>query len=120
MENKFFPIGTAVVLVVLLTLLSDPFMVWMPMGAQLFVLLGAAVVACVWVGFVMYEQAHDEREALHKMQAGRIAYLSGIAVLTVALIAQGFAHAIDPWIPVALGVMVIAKLVARFYSEHYQ
>jgi hypothetical protein len=90
------------------------------MGMQLFALLGAAVVACVWVGFVMYEQAHDEREALHKMHAGRIAYLSGIAVLTVALMVQGFAHDIDPWISIALGVMVIAKLGARFYSEEYQ
>lgn len=120
MVNKILSVGTAVVLVGLLALLSDPFMVWMPMGVQLFVLLGAAALACVWVGFVMYEKAHDEREALHKMHAGRIAYLSGIAVLTMALIVQGLAHTIDPWISVTLGVMVISKLVARFYSERYQ
>ncbi len=120
MANNIFSIGIAVVLVGLLTLLSDPFMIWMPMGAQLAVLIAAAVVACVWAGFVMYEKAHDEREALHKMHAGRVAYLSGIAILTAALVVQGFTHTIDPWIPLALEVMVVSKLVARFYSERYQ
>lgn len=120
MANKLFHIGTAVVLVGLLTLLSDPFMLWMPAEAQMAVLLGAAVLACVWAGFVMYERSTDEREALHKMHAGRVAYLSGIAVLTVALIVQGFAHSIDPWISVALGVMVVSKLIARFYTEQYR
>ncbi len=120
MANKFFHIGTAVVLIALLMLLSDPFMLWMPAEAQMAVILGAAVLACVWAGFVMYERADDEREMLHKMHAGRIAYLSGIAVLTLALIFQGFAHAIDPWVSTALGVMVVSKLFARLYSEYYR
>ena len=120
MANKLFYIGTAVFLVGLLVLLSDPLMLWMPAGAQMTALLGAAVLACVWAGFVMYERASDEREMLHKMHAGRVAYLSGIAVLTLALVFQGFAHDIDPWISVALGTMVISKLVSRFYSEQYQ
>jgi len=119
MANKFSYIGTAAVLVALLILLSDPFMLWMPMGVQLAVLLGAAVLACVWTGFVLYERAGDEREALHTMHAGRIAYLSGIAVLTLALIVQGLSHAIDPWIPGALGAMVVAKLAARLYADSY-
>jgi len=119
MANKFSYIGTAVVLVALLVLLSDPFMLWMPMGAQLTVLLGAAVLVCVWTGFVLYERANDEREALHTMHAGRVAYLSGIAVLTLALIVQGLNHAIDPWISAALGTMVVAKLAARLYAESW-
>jgi hypothetical protein len=51
------------------------------------------------------------------MHAGRTAYLSGIAVLLLALIVQGFAHAIDPWIMLALGVMVVAKLGARLFFD---
>lgn len=120
MANKLFHIGTAVVLVGLLTLLSDPFMLWMPDLAQMMVLLGAAILACVWAGFVMYEHTVDERDALHRMNAGRMAYLSGIAVLTVALVVQGFAHDIDPWVSIALGVMVLVKLGSRFYSDKYQ
>ena len=120
MTNKIFHIITAVVLVGFLTLLSDPFMLWMPEQAQMAVLLCAAVLLGLWTGFVMYEQAHDEREVLHKMHAGRAAYLSGIAVLTIALVVQGLAHDIDPWISGALGTMVVAKLIARFYLERYQ
>ncbi|MEK7086457.1 MAG: hypothetical protein AAB709_01750 [Patescibacteria group bacterium] len=120
MENKFFHIGTASVLVILLLLLSDPFMLWMPAKAQMVVLLCAAVLVAVWSGFVMYENSGDERELVHKMHAGRIAYLSGIAVLTLALIFQGFAHAIDPWVSFALGVMVVSKLATRLYADRYR
>ena len=120
MKNKLSYIITAVILVTLLVLLSDPFMLWMPASLQMMTILGTAVVAIVWAGFVMYEKSHDERETIHKLHAGRIAYLSGIGVLTLALIVQGFSHDIDPWISIALGVMVISKLIARFYSERYQ
>ncbi|MCR4333701.1 MAG: hypothetical protein NUV60_01610 [Patescibacteria group bacterium] len=119
MANKLSYISTAAVLVVLLILLSDPFMLWMPAKAQMIALLAAAALACLWAGFVLYERSSDEREALHTMHAGRVAYLSGITVLTIALIAQGLAHAIDPWISIALGVMVISKLAARLYAERY-
>jgi len=119
-NNKLTHIGTAVLFVVFLTLLSDPFMLWMPMGAQMAILLGAAVLGAIWSGFVMYERAPDEREAIHRMNAGRMAYLSGIMILTIALVFQGLAHNIDPWVSVALGAMVLVKLFSRLYSERYQ
>jgi len=120
MQNKIFHIGVALVLVALLVLLTDPFMYWMPAPAQMLVLLGATVLAAFWAGFVMQERASDEREAVHTMYAGRVAYLSGIATLTLALIVQGLNHALDPWIPLALGVMVVSKLAARLYVEYRQ
>jgi uncharacterized membrane protein (DUF441 family) len=120
MKNKTTHISIAVLLIVCLTLLSDPFMLWMPMGAQMAALLCAAVLLAIWAGFVMYERAPDEREAIHRMNAGRMAYLSGIVLLTVALVTQGLAHDIDPWISVTLGTMVLVKLLSRFYSERFQ
>lgn len=120
MENKFFHIGTAGILVALLLLLSDPFMLWMPAEAQMAALLCAAVLVAVWAGFVMYEKSDDEREFVHKMHAGRTAYLSGIAALALALVVQGFTHTIDPWISFALAVMVVSKLATRLYADRYQ
>jgi hypothetical protein len=35
----------------------------------------------------------------------------------LALIVQGMNHAIDPWIAIALAVMVVAKLITRLYEE---
>ena len=120
MKNKSIHICLAILLVVFLTLLSDPFMVWMPMGGQMLALLGAATSLAVWAGFVMYERAPDEREAINRMYAGRVAYLSGIVVLTIALVTEGIHHTIDPWISLALAAMVLAKLFSRFYTDHFQ
>lgn len=113
MKNNIYPILLAGVFVVTLVGLQDPFMYIMPSTAQMLLLLGAVIVAGIWGAFVMQERAHDEREAMLRMRAGRIAYLSGIAVLTVALAIQGLQHAIDPWITAALGVMVVVKIVIR-------
>jgi hypothetical protein len=120
MANNTLSIATAVVLVILLGLLTDPFMLWMPPMAAMFALLGAAALAVVWGGFVLYEKAGDERDEANRMYADRVAYLAGVAVLTIALVVQGFAHAINPWIPATLGVMVLAKLATRIYTEQYR
>lgn len=117
MKNNLLHIFLAIALVVVLVLLTDPFMYWMPPMAAMGALLCAAVLLLVWAGFVMYEGAADEREAMHRMNAGRVAYLSGVAVLTIGLIAEGLAHHSDPWIGGTLAVMVISKLVARLYFE---
>lgn len=117
MASKTLHIAIAVVLIILLGLLSDPFMLYMPEALAMLVLLGAAALAAVWAGFVMYERSRDEREAAHKATAGHAAYLSGIAILTVALVVQGLSHNIDPWVTLALGVMVISKLIARLVTE---
>lgn len=120
MANNTFTLGVAIALVVLLALLTDPFMLWMPAPAQMTALLGAATLAALWAGFVIREKARDEREAAHAMHAGRLAYFSGIATLTVALVVQGLAHDIDIWVPLALGIMVVSKLGARLYAERYK
>lgn len=83
-------------------------------------LLFVTILVVLWAGFVVYEQTSDERELVHKLKAGRVAYLSGLAVLTLALIVQGLTHSIDVWITITLGVMVISKLATRLYSETYQ
>lgn len=120
MKNNYVHIFLAVVLSGLLLLLTDPFMFWMPSMFAMTVLFIAVVFLGVWTGFIMKEEARDEREALHRMHSGRVAYLSGLFVLTAALVVQGFAHDVDPWIAAALWVMVVSKLIARLYFEKYQ
>lgn len=117
--NNTIQIGVAVVLVVLLLTLADLVPFLMPNMGQMIVLTVVAVLLLVWAGFVMYEKSGDERELVHRMNAGRVAYLSGLGFLTLALVVQGFVHAIDPWVAGALGVMVVSKLAARTYAEKY-
>ncbi len=122
MKNKFcavYPYVIAATLVVLLLLLSD-LAPCVPPICTMANLLAATVFLVLFAGFVMKENGGDERDALHRLNAGRVSYLSAIAVLTVALVVQGLAHDIDPWILITLGVMVVVKVAAHFYSNLYQ
>lgn len=120
MKNNIPHIILAILLVIFLTLLSDSFMLWMPTMMTMSILLVVVVIMSIWSGFIMKEQAVDERELIHRMNAGRVAYLSGTALLTLALIVQGLNHHIDPWIAYTLSIMVISKLIARIYFESNQ
>lgn len=117
MNKNYLHSGVAIVLAFFLLTLADLVPFWMPMMGEMTALLLVVILLLVWAGFVMQETAHDEREVLLKMKSGRVAYLSGLGVLMVALVVQGFAHTIDPWIAVALAVMVVAKLFTRLYEE---
>ncbi len=106
-----------VVLAFFLLTLADLVPFWMPMMGEMVALLVVVVLMLVWVGFIMQEKAKDEREVLLKMKSGRMAYLSGLGVLTIALIVQGMAHDIDPWVAGALAAMVVSKLLTRLFLE---
>ena len=107
----------ALLAIVLFTLV-DPFMYWMPSMTQMIAMTISAALLAVLAGFVIAEKGGDEREVQHRMHAGRAAFLAGIAVLTAALLYQGFTHTLDPWVPASLIGMVFAKLAARWYSEY--
>ena len=110
----------AIILIILLILIGNPFMFWMPSMILTTILVVTAALIFVWAGFILTEKAHDEREEWHRTHAGRAAYLSAAAVLTVALVYQGFTHTIDLWIPATLAVMIIVKLFARLYADTYR
>jgi len=115
--NNILSFSIVGVLAIVLFSLVDPFMYWMPSMVQMTALTIAAALLAAFAGFILREGAGDERETVLRMHAGRAAYLSGIAVLTIALVYQGFTHSIDPWIPLALATMVLAKLIARSSAE---
>jgi len=117
MKHNTLQIVVALVIIFFLLALGDFLPFWMPNMNEMLALLSVTLCMLVWSGFVMYEKAIDEREVMLRMHAGRVAYLSGIGVLLLALIVQGFNHAIDPWIMLALAVMVISKLGARLYLD---
>jgi hypothetical protein len=117
MNNRYLHIVVALVLGFFLLALADLLPFWMPNMNEMIVLLLVTVLTLLWGAFIMLEQAVDEREVMLRMHAGRVAYLSGIGVLIIALVVEGLSHAIDPWIPVALGVMVLTKLGARLFLD---
>lgn len=105
------------VLVVLLIAVTDPFMYWMPPAAGMLALVIAAGCIALFAGLVVRERGGDERDLANRSFAGRAAYLAGILVLTVALVVKGMNHTLDLWVPLALGVMIVAKVFAHRYAD---
>lgn len=118
MKNNFLQEEVvSLVLIILLVLLLNPFNFWMPTNVLIIMLVGFMVVFALFASFVWRESAKDEREILHRMFAGRVAYLVGTATLVLAITIQCFWHQPDPWLVVTLGLMILAKIVGIAYSK---
>lgn len=90
---------------------------WMPsMGEELLVAV-LAVVFAVYAVFFLREKSADEREDMHRLFAGRVAFLVGSGVLTCGVAYQSYHHALDPWLALALGGMILSKVLARIWQE---
>ena len=103
--------------VILAVILVNPVGFWMPNMVTISLVLLLVVVFAVFAGFIWKEQTRDEREVLHRMIAGRIGYLFGAAALVVAIVVEGFAHRVDPWLVIALTAMVVGKAIGSWYSK---
>jgi len=116
-NNLLQEIFVSLVLVVLLILFLNPFDFWMPNTLLMVMVLGLVVVFMLFASFIWKENSIDEREGLHKMMAGRVAFLAGTGVLVVGIIIQSFNHQLDSWLVFTLGVMILAKVGGLIYSK---
>lgn len=107
----------SLLLVVFGYILLNPFGMFMPDMVHMIVLALVVVLAGLFLGLVVHEKVHDEREALHRDRSGRTGYTLGIIALLVGIILQTFAHALDTWLVVTLIVMVLGKVVSRVGSR---
>ncbi len=110
----------AVLLLVMLFLVINPGDVWMPnmLAMTLSVLL--LIMFALFAIFVWREHATDEREQLHKLLVGRAAFLIGSGVITVGLLVESVLHTLDPWLAIALGAMILTKLVGMIWVRKKQ
>lgn len=118
MKNNFIAeVVVVAVLVILLLVLVNPFGWWMPTATAMMLTAALVVMFAAFTAFVWRERPQDEREHLHRSFAGRLGFLAGTAVLVAGIVVQEFAHRLDPWLPIALGAMIIAKIVGFIYSR---
>jgi len=104
-------------LIILLIFFINPFNFWMPDSMEMLMLFAMLFVFAVFTSFVWKENPKDEREALHRMLAGRYAFLAGSIVLVIGMTIEVFKHSLDVWLPLALGAMILAKIVASIYGK---
>ncbi len=117
MKNNLLETLVAICLIVLAILLLNPFHFWMPDMVVMCMLAFALGLFGVFASFILRESRVDEREAVHRTLAGRNAFLAGAGVLTLAIVIQGYTHSVDPWLVVALVVMIVVKILTRVWSD---
>jgi hypothetical protein len=105
-------------LLILLFIIFNPLNMFMPGYAVMGFLVGAIVLYSAFATFLWRENSGDEREVFHRLVADRVAYLVGSAFLLIGIITGELRHALDPWLIVALAVMVIAKIGGLIYGKN--
>ncbi len=117
MSKIFSEKMVAVVLVMLLVWFVNPFGFWMTDAFHMTLLGMIVTLFAVFAMFLWRELAMDEREQLHRFIGTRFAYTAGGTLLLLGIIVQAFSHKIDPWLPLVLTGMVLAKILGRMYAE---
>lgn len=116
-KRNIIEILFAGILIILAVLILNPFNFWMPGMVHLVILACVVAVSGALAGLFYRESANDERESSHRMLADRVGFLLGASVLVVGIVYEGLSDAVDPWLVVALVVMVVAKILTRLYSD---
>ncbi len=117
-KNNFLQeVLVSLALIMLLVLFLEPFGFLMTNTLLMMMVVGLIIVFALFANFIWRENAKDEREILHRMFAGRVAYLAGAGMLVFGIIVQSFKHRLDSWLVFTLGLMILAKIVGIIYSK---
>lgn len=117
MKNDLSEVCTTLFLILIAILLLNPFDFWMPDMMIVGMLILALVLFGIFASFILREKTVDERDTVHETLAGRNAFLAGAAVLILGIVVEGYTHAVDPWLVVALIAMITAKVITRMWSD---
>ncbi len=117
MKNNF--IGEVIISVILIAFIIsflDPFQLIMPHSMHPLMAPLLVILFVVFAGLLWKETPGDEREELHKFIASRLAYFAGIATLVAGIVIQSFQKAVDPWLIIAICIMLLAKILGLIYG----
>lgn len=117
MKNNLKETVVTIALIATAILLLNPFHFWMPDMMVMGMLAVALALFGIFASFILRERSADERDDQHKSLAGRNAFLAGSGILTLGIAVQGYTHAVDPWLVLALISMVMVKIVTRHWSD---
>lgn len=117
MKNNLKETIVTISLIAIAVLLLNPFHFWMPDMMVICMLAIALGLFGIFASFILRETVIDEREGQHRTLAGRNAFLAGSGILTLGIVMQGYTHTVDPWLVVALIVMIVVKIGTRIWSD---
>ena len=117
MKNNIKETIVTVCLIAIAILLLNPFHFWMPDMMVMAMLAVALVLFGIFASFILREKPVDERDDVHRTLAGRNAFLAGSSILMIGIVVQGYSHSVDPWLVIALIVMILVKIATRMWSD---
>jgi hypothetical protein len=116
-KHTYIQIISTLGVLILSVLLLNPFHLWMPGMAQM-AMLGCLLVAfAVLSVYLLQENGGDEREATHRMLAGRVAFFIGSLVLVIGIAVESTHGTPNIWLVLSLVGMILGKAGARLYSD---
>lgn len=118
MKNNLKETITTVCLIVMATLLLNPFHFWMPDMMVIGILAVALVLFGIFASFILREKIFDERDNVHRTLAGRNAFLAGASILMLGIVIQGYFHSVDAWLVITLIAMIVVKITTRIWSDN--
>ena len=107
-----------IILLVILTPFASPEALYMPQAMAMTLDVALVVVFVLVAVFLWRERARDEREQAHRMFADRIGFLVGSGALVIVIVVQSYLHRLDPYAPLVLLLMVLAKIIARIWARN--
>lgn len=80
-------------------------------------LLTSLVTILVLFLIFFWRSPKDEREESHSAYSGKFGYILGSLTLIIAMIVQCYHHTVDPWILIALTVMVVSRMIHLVHAR---
>ncbi len=119
MKNNYFISEILISLTLLLILIFclNPFGILMPPPLVSMLVISLLLFVGIFASFIWKERSGDERENYHKLLAGHLAFLTGVALLGIAIAFQELNHDLDPWLVYILIAMILAKIIGRIYND---
>jgi len=104
-------------LLAILVLILKPAKLLMPQSTEMMLIFFMLLSFIVFSAILWKEKSFDERDNLHRLNAGRFSFFIGTLVIITGIIVQSFKHNIDPWLIYVLIAMVLAKIASRIYTQ---
>lgn len=108
-------IGIIVILSLLLS--SNIFSSFMPSSIVMLMIAVFVAAFSLFAVLIWRERPRDEREAHILLTSDRLGFLTGAVVLSVALIITSMRHESTNVLALALGAMILAKLIGKYLHK---